>query len=131
MISIGLNSRLQTIIGATTLQLSGQTEASSAEEQLARDNRMTLRRTFVVTTGRPTASRTFFFRNEYPEPRPMPPKTLGSGGKPQVLNTTKIQTGKVHFTLNQDRYRDKGHFSELEKYALRLTGNTKNRASDR
>jgi len=89
------NSVLQTIDSNTTLNLSGKTEASSAEEQLARDNRIRLRRILVVTPGRPTASRSFsLMRNEYPEPPAMPPKTLGSGAKPQSKMQLNQKTEK-------------------------------------
>ena len=78
--------------------LSGEMEASNAEEQLARDSRIRLPRIFVVTAARPTASCSFsFIRYEYPESPAMPPKTFGSGAK-SLKNTNLNQQLKSSFS---------------------------------
>ncbi len=88
---------LQPISSATTLNLSGETDASSAEEQLARDSRIR----YQGIQGRLYASPVLPQIPGFPA---MPPKTLGSGAKPQVLNIVKSQTLKFHFTVNRHNH---------------------------
>lgn len=61
-------------------ELSGETEASNAEEQLARDNRIR----YQGIQGRLYASPVLPQIPRFPA---MPPKTLGSGAKPQSEST--------------------------------------------